>query len=112
MIFWLKIRRSEGIVSHSVLSMFTFHNSRCGNFTQVAEIVSKNALKTYLGVTALATPVGQVGDEFSIVIESNPLVEFVEIPAEWAKICYSQVICGAIRGACKFWLYHLLQNAL
>uniref|UniRef100_A0A915D304 Trafficking protein particle complex subunit n=1 Tax=Ditylenchus dipsaci TaxID=166011 RepID=A0A915D304_9BILA len=72
---------------------------RCAEMQQVADIISKNALKSYLGVTAQATSVSPNGDEYSIVLESNPLVEFVEIPPEWSKICYSQVICGAIRGA-------------
>lgn len=56
-------------------------------------------MKKILGVTAQSTSVTPAGDEFSIVLESNPLVEFVEITPEWSKVCYSQVICGAIRGA-------------
>ena len=39
------------------------------------------------------------GDEFSMVLEHNPLVEFVELPPQWSRLCYSQAICGAIRGA-------------
>ncbi len=44
-------------------------------------------------------PVGNAGDEFAITIESNPLAEFVDIPEEWSDLRYSQVICGAVRGA-------------
>lgn len=53
----------------------------------------------FLGVTAQSSSTTSTGDEYSIILETNPLVEFVEIPQEWNKICYSQVICGAIRGA-------------
>uniref|UniRef100_A0A914BYR9 Trafficking protein particle complex subunit n=1 Tax=Acrobeloides nanus TaxID=290746 RepID=A0A914BYR9_9BILA len=72
---------------------------RCTDMHQVADIISKNALKTYLGITAQVTSWSANGDEFSLVLESNPLVEFVEIPPELSKLCYSQVICGAIRGS-------------
>lgn len=100
---------------------------RCGEMQQVVDIISKNALKSYLGndlqkitivftyvvhnihcnytlfsvriiikcfcigVTAQPTLISQNGDEYSLVLDSNPLVEFVEIPPEWSKVCYSQV---------------------
>ncbi|KAI1731757.1 FF domain-containing protein [Ditylenchus destructor] len=72
---------------------------KCAEMQQVVDIIAKNALKSYLGVTAQATSISPTGDEYSVLLESNPLVEFVEIPPEWSKVCYSQVICGAIRGA-------------
>ncbi|KAI1725262.1 FF domain-containing protein [Ditylenchus destructor] len=72
---------------------------KCAEMQQVVDIIAKNALKSYLGVTAQATSISPTGDEYAVLLESNPLVEFVEIPPEWSKVCYSQVICGAIRGA-------------
>nr|CAD2140988.1 unnamed protein product [Meloidogyne enterolobii] len=72
---------------------------RCSDFRQVMELISKNGLKTYLGVIAQSNQIGNVGDEFSLVIDQNPLTEFVEKPVEFKDLCYSQVICGCIRGA-------------
>jgi hypothetical protein len=48
-------------------------------------------------------------NEFSLILDSNPLVEFVEIPAKYSKLSYSQVICGAIHGALE--ALHLKVNA-
>lgn len=39
-------------------------------------------------------------DEFSLMLEGNPLTEFVELPeGAGQKLSYNQMICGAIRGA-------------
>lgn len=67
-----------------------------------------------LGVTAQLSTTDNK-DEFSLLLETNPLIEFVEIPPRWKNLHYSQVqntknflivtyfkmqaICGAIRGA-------------
>ncbi|VDN57211.1 unnamed protein product [Dracunculus medinensis] len=73
---------------------------RCTDMHQVADILSKVALRTYLGVTAHITNWSAGNDEFSIILDSNPLTEFVEVPSELAQdLRYSQMICGAIRGA-------------
>ncbi|CAM4759377.1 unnamed protein product [Rotaria magnacalcarata] len=40
------------------------------------------------------------GDEFSLLLDGNPLTEFVELPeGPGQKLSYNQIICGAIRGA-------------
>lgn len=39
------------------------------------------------------------GDEFSLILENNPLTEFVDLPPEHPKLLYSNVLVGAIRGA-------------
>nr|CAD2170569.1 unnamed protein product [Meloidogyne enterolobii] len=52
-----------------------------------------------MGVIAQSNQIGNVGDEFSLIIDQNPLTEFVEKPVEFKDLCYSQVICGCIRGA-------------
>jgi len=71
---------------------------RCSEMQQVAEIIAKHGLKTYLGVTAQFSTIGNNGDEFALIFDGNPLVEFVEMPAQWKNLCYSQIICGTIRG--------------
>ncbi|KAI6171634.1 Trafficking protein particle complex subunit [Aphelenchoides besseyi] len=70
---------------------------RCASMHQLAEILAKQALKTYLGVQA--TVQYNAADEFQMQLDANPLGEFVEIPEEQKNLRYSQIICGAIRGA-------------
>ncbi|CAD5210744.1 unnamed protein product [Bursaphelenchus okinawaensis] len=70
---------------------------RCASVQQLSEVLAKQAFKLYLGVEA--TVQFMSSEEFQLRLESNPLVEFVEIPPEYKDLCYSQVICGAIRGA-------------
>ncbi|KAL3068652.1 hypothetical protein niasHT_038305 [Heterodera trifolii] len=72
---------------------------RCSDMQQIMEIIAKSALKAYLGITSQFVAIGTEGNEFSLTLDSNPLVEFVEVPEEMKGLCYSQVICGCIRGA-------------
>ncbi|VDD92162.1 unnamed protein product [Enterobius vermicularis] len=82
---------------------------RCTDIHQVADVLAKTALRTYLGmfivvlylgVTAQITNWTPASDEFILVMDSNPLTEFVEVPENLAsELKYSQVICGTIRGA-------------
>uniref|UniRef100_A0A915NZ42 Trafficking protein particle complex subunit n=1 Tax=Meloidogyne floridensis TaxID=298350 RepID=A0A915NZ42_9BILA len=60
------------------------------------DFLSKNPR---IGVIAQSNQIGNAGDEFSLIIDQNPLTEFVEKPVEFKDLCYSQVICGCIRGA-------------
>ena len=39
------------------------------------------------------------GDEFSLVIENNPLAEFVELPEGRNNLWYSSILIGVIKGA-------------
>lgn len=54
------------------------------------------------GVTPTVSGWSASGDEFSLVFDTNPLTEFVELPVgdpDLQNLRYSQVLCGAIRGA-------------
>uniref|UniRef100_A0A8D2IYX4 Uncharacterized protein n=2 Tax=Varanus komodoensis TaxID=61221 RepID=A0A8D2IYX4_VARKO len=54
----------------------------------------------YLGVTATVTCSNSMGNEFSLVLDKNPLVDFVEeLPAGRSSLCYCSLLCGTIRGA-------------
>uniref|UniRef100_A0A7E4W3H7 Trafficking protein particle complex subunit n=1 Tax=Panagrellus redivivus TaxID=6233 RepID=A0A7E4W3H7_PANRE len=86
------------------------HIGRCTDSHQIAEVISKQALKAYLGVTAHVSLSNMLPNEFSLILDSNPLVEFVEIPPKYSKLCYSQIICGAIHGALE--ALHLQVNAV
>jgi hypothetical protein len=82
---------------------------RCTRFQHLLQFVSlppslddhiiQVGLKVFLGVA------GQVGNfdvkknEFSLILDDNPLVEFVELPEQYDKLWYSNVICGVLRGS-------------
>uniref|UniRef100_A0A915PHK2 Trafficking protein particle complex subunit n=1 Tax=Setaria digitata TaxID=48799 RepID=A0A915PHK2_9BILA len=80
---------------------------RCTDMHQVADVLAKVAFRSYLGendnsarVSAQVSNWSAGNDEFSLILESNPLAEFVEVPSELAQdLRYSQILCGAIRGA-------------
>lgn len=72
---------------------------RCYDFRETADVIAKMAFKMYLNVTPLISNWTPNGDEFSLIFDSNPLVEFVELPEKHANLEYSSILCGAIRGA-------------
>ena len=55
--------------------------------------------KTFLGITPTVCNWSQANDEFSLLLETNPLTDFVELPSEHRNLYYSNVICGVLRGA-------------
>ena len=55
--------------------------------------------KTFLGVVPTVANWNQTNDEFSLILDQNPLTDFVELPEEHPNLFYSNILCGAIRGA-------------
>jgi hypothetical protein len=55
--------------------------------------------KMFLGVTASVTNWDADGTCCSIVLEDNPLVDFVELPDTCQGLYYCNVLSGVIRGA-------------
>ncbi len=53
----------------------------------------------FLGITATATDWDSDKKEFSLILEDNPLTEFVELPEQYSKLWYSNILCGVIRGS-------------
>lgn len=54
----------------------------------------------YLGITPSVTRNNSSRNEFSLILDKNPLVEFVEeLPAGRSSLCYCNLLCGIIRGA-------------
>lgn len=54
----------------------------------------------YLGITPSVTCNNPSRTEFSLILDKNPLVEFVEeLPAGRSSLCYCNLLCGIIRGA-------------
>ena len=75
----------------------------------------QHGFKMFLGITPVVTNWSPAGDEFSLLIENNPLIDFVELPEGHNRLNYSNILCGALRGAlemvgiycCHFVLYFL-----
>ncbi|XP_069828746.1 trafficking protein particle complex subunit 3 [Dendropsophus ebraccatus] len=72
---------------------------RCHDFRETADVIAKVAFKMYLGITPTITNWSPAGDEFSLILENNPLVDFVELPDNHSNLIYSNMLCGVLRGA-------------
>ncbi len=59
----------------------------------------QNGFKMFLGITPVVTNWSPAGDEFSLLMENNPLTEFVELPPGHGNLSYSNILCGVLRGA-------------
>ncbi|XP_049755550.1 trafficking protein particle complex subunit 3-like protein isoform X1 [Elephas maximus indicus] len=73
---------------------------RCHSYSEIANIIAQVAFKMYLGITPNVTCNNLSRNEFSLILDKNPLVEFVEeLPAGRPSLCYCNLLCGIIRGA-------------
>jgi len=73
--------------------------TRCVDFKETAEAIAKVGFKMFLGVTASVSNWDADGTECSLILEDNPLVDFVELPETCQGLYYCNVLCGVIRGA-------------
>ncbi|KAK4398476.1 Trafficking protein particle complex subunit [Sesamum angolense] len=73
--------------------------SRCVDFRETAEVIAKVGFKMFLGVTASVTNWDAEGTTCSIILEDNPLVDFVELPDTCQGLYYCNILSGVIRGA-------------
>nr|XP_027226685.1 trafficking protein particle complex subunit 3-like [Penaeus vannamei] len=73
---------------------------RCYDLRDTADKIQQ-AFKLYLGVSPSIGSWSPGGDEFSVVLETNPLAEFVELPDHCLSLRYSNILAGVIRGACE-----------
>ncbi|XP_071405047.1 trafficking protein particle complex subunit 3-like protein [Pithys albifrons albifrons] len=73
---------------------------KCRSYSETADMIAQVAFKMYLGVTPSVSCSSATGNEFSLILDKNPLVDFVEeLPPERASLCYCNLLCGVIRGA-------------
>lgn len=72
---------------------------RCNDFRETADVIAKHGFKMFLGITPVVTNWSPAGDEFSLLLENNPLIDFVELPEGHNRLNYSNILCGALRGA-------------
>jgi len=73
-------------------------SGRCLDLKDTADKI-QTAFRLYLGVQPNVVNWSPAGDEFSFVLDSNPLTELVELPEDLKQLKYCNIICGAIRGA-------------
>lgn len=72
---------------------------RCNDFRETADVVSKLAFKMYLGIQPVVSNWSAAGDEFSLLIENNPLTDFVELPPGHSQLNFSNILCGVLKAA-------------
>ncbi|ROT66529.1 trafficking protein particle complex 3 [Penaeus vannamei] len=68
---------------------------RCYDLRDTADKIQQ-AFKLYLGVSPSIGSWSPGGDEFSVVLETNPLAEFVELPDHCLSLRYSNILAGVI----------------
>ncbi|MCO5564516.1 hypothetical protein L7F22_018177 [Adiantum nelumboides] len=73
--------------------------TRCSEFKETAEVIAKVGFKMFLGVTSTIANWDADGTECSLILDDNPLVDFVELPETCQGLYYCNVLCGVIRGA-------------
>lgn len=72
---------------------------RCSDFRDTADKIAKVGLKMFLNTTAAVTNWNAEGTECSLILEDNPLTDFVELPEGLGGLRYSNLLCGVVRGA-------------
>lgn len=72
---------------------------RCNDFRETADVISKLAFKMYLGIQPVVSNWSAAGDEFSLLIENNPLTDFVELPPGHSQLNFSNILCGVLKAA-------------
>ena len=73
--------------------------TRCEAFRDAAETVAKVGLRMFLGIGAECERWNEAETRCAIVLESNPLARFAELPPRYRDLSYCQLLCGVIRGA-------------
>ncbi|CDK25105.1 unnamed protein product [Kuraishia capsulata CBS 1993] len=73
---------------------------RCQTFRETAEVVAKVGFRMFLNVVPQVVGVDE--KQFSLVLDENPLAEFVELPDDgkaFKELWYSNVLVGVLKGA-------------
>ncbi|XP_073483225.1 trafficking protein particle complex subunit 3-like protein [Aquarana catesbeiana] len=73
---------------------------KCRSYSETVDIIAKVAFKMYLGITPSTIGGNDGGNEFSLILDKNPLVDFVEeLPSGRPSLSYCNLLCGVLRGA-------------
>lgn len=73
-------------------------STRCIDMRETADKIQQ-AFRMYLNVQPTISNWAASADEFSLIFDTNPLTEFVELPPDMSALRYSGILCGCIRGA-------------
>lgn len=74
------------------------NSGRCMELRETADKLQQ-AFRLYLGMQPNVTSWSSAGDEFSLVWDSCPLSEWVEMPSRMHALRYCGLLPGAVRGA-------------
>ncbi|OAJ39615.1 hypothetical protein, variant [Batrachochytrium dendrobatidis JEL423] len=75
-------------------------SGRCTDLRDTAEAISKMGFKIFLGISPTVTNWSFDAKEFSLILDENPLSEFVELPeSALSELWFSNILCGVLRGA-------------
>lgn len=73
---------------------------RCENMVKTSEMISKCAFKIFLNMSPQVAHWSPEKDAFSLILDENPLSEFVELPMDAMKqLWYSNVLSGVLKGS-------------
>ncbi len=62
--------------------------------------IEQVAFKMFLGITCeTILPADKNDQYYSLLFAENPLIDYVELPNHLKDLSFSNIICGAIRGA-------------
>ena len=78
------------------------NTGQCANLRETAEMISKVGFKIFLNTTPVVTNWSSDNKQFTLVLEDNPLGDFVELPDDGKaqdELWYSNILCGVLRGA-------------
>lgn len=77
-------------------------SGRCTNFRDTAELIAKVGFKMFLNITPTIDNWTNDNKQFSLILDENPLAEFVELPDDGRaqrELWYSNILAGVLRGA-------------
>lgn len=78
------------------------NTGQCSNLRETAEMIAKVGFKVFLNVTPTVAGWDKEGRSFALVLEENPLADFVELPDDGraqGELWFSNLLCGVLRGA-------------
>ncbi|KAL5055138.1 hypothetical protein RYX36_035820 [Vicia faba] len=81
----------QKVMKYSVIDIARAEQGECSMYPV--------GFKMFLGVTASVTNWDAEGTCCSIVLEDNPLVDFVELPENYQGLYYCDILSGVVRGA-------------
>ena len=61
----------------------------------------------FLGVEGQILNMNKKDNSFSLVLKSNPLTDYVQLPQDMKNLNYSNLLCGIIKGALEMVILYL-----